>query len=360
MQSDTEHPEQSLPRIVIDAMGSDYGPEHIVSGIRLALTKESHRLARLFVVGDEAILNPILQRNDLLGHPLVEVVHTTQVIDMGEKPMQTLKHKKDASMFRAIDLVKQGQAEAVLSCGNTGSLMAGSTLKLRTIPGITRPALASVIPTRTHRFILMDVGANPNSTAQNLIHNAILGSHFAKAVLKVQNPRVGLLTIGTEEGKGNELVHKAHEVLKQSTDIHLNYSGLIEGFDLFSGHVDVVICDGFVGNILLKTCESLFLELKDFLKEQFTKNGIRRLGAFVSQGVFKAMREQFSPDKFSGAPLLGLNGWVFKSHGSSKAGAIAGAINMCLNCLSVYDLKAVVSDIARANKRISDIEEAHE
>lgn len=360
MQSDKEHPEQTLPRIVVDAMGSDYGPEQIVAGIRLALETEAHRMAKLFIAGNGAVLNPILKQNGLLGHPLVEVLHTDQVIDMDEKPMQTLKHKKDASMFKAIDLVKQGQAEAVLSCGNTGSLMAGSTLKLRTIPGVTRPALASVIPTRTHRFILMDVGANPNSTAQNLVHNAILGSHFAKAVLKIDSPRVGLLTIGTEEGKGNELVHKAHEILKQLGEIRLNYSGLVEGFDLFAGKVDVVVCDGFVGNILLKTCESLFLELKDFLKEQFSKNWLRRLGAFASQGVFKTMREQFSPDKFSGAPLLGLNGWVFKSHGSSKAGAIAGAINMCLNCLDVYDLKAVVSDIAQANERINDIEEAHE
>ena len=220
MQSDKEHPEQALPRIVVDAMGSDYGPEQIVAGIRLALETEACRIAKLFVAGNEAILGPIFKQNGLFEHPLLEIVHTDQVIDMDEKPMQTLKHKKDASMFKAIDLVRHGQAEAVLSCGNTGSLMAGSTLKLRTIPGVTRPALASVIPTRTHRFILMDVGANPNSTAQNLVHNAILGSHFAKAVLKIDHPRVGLLTIGTEEGKGNELVHKAHEILKQLTDIH--------------------------------------------------------------------------------------------------------------------------------------------
>ena len=360
MQSDKEHPEKALPRIVVDAMGSDFGPEQIVGGIRLALETEAHRLSKIFLVGNEAVLKPVLKQNGLSEHPLLEIVHTDQVIDMDEKPMQTLKHKKDASMFKAIDLIKQAEAEAVLSCGNTGSLMAGSTLKLRTIPGVTRPALASVIPTRTHRFILMDVGANPNSTAQNLVHNAILGSHFAKAVLRIERPRVGLLTIGTEEGKGNELVHKAHEILKQLTDIQLNYSGLVEGFDLFAGNVDVVICDGFVGNILLKTCESLFLELKDFLKEQFSKNWLRRLGAFASQGVFKTMREQFSPDKFSGAPLLGLNGWVFKSHGSSKASAIAGGINMCLNCLDVYDLKTVVSDIAYANERINAIEEAHE
>lgn len=360
MQSDKEHPKRVFPRIVVDAMGSDYGPEQIIAGIRLALETEARRVSRLFVLGDETVLNPILKQNGLAGHPLLEVVHSPQVIDMNEKPMQALKHKKDASMFKAIDLVKQGQAEAVLSCGNTGCLMAGSTLKLRTISGVTRPALASVIPTRTHRFILMDVGANPNSTAQNLVHNAILGSHFAGAVLKIQNPRIGLLTIGTEEGKGNELVHKAHEILKQLADVRLNYSGLVEGFDLFAGNVDVVICDGFVGNILLKTCESLFLELKDFLKEQFSKNWVRRLGALVSRGVFRTMREQFSPDKFSGAPLLGLNGWVFKSHGSSKAGAISGAINMCLNCLEVYDLKTVVSDIARANERINAVEEAHE
>ena len=360
MQSDVDHLQRTLPNIAVDAMGADFGPQQVVAGVRLAVERNEKRLGKFFIVGNEDVLSPILADNGLLNSSKIELVHSSQVIEMNEKPMQTLKYKKDASMFRAIELVKQGKVEAVLSCGNTGSLMAGSTLKLRTLPGVYRPALASVIPTRTHNFVLMDVGANPNSTAQHLVHNAILGSHFARAVLHTPQPRIGLLTIGTEEGKGNDLVQQAHEVLKQLASHQLNYTGLVEGFDLFAGHIDVVICDGFVGNILLKTCESLFAQLKDFLREEFRRNWIRQAGAVLSQGVFKSMRKQFSPEKFSGAPLLGLNGWVFKSHGSSKAEAIAGGLNMCLNCLEVCNFKTVVADVAQANERMNAIKEKDE
>lgn len=356
MQSDIEHPQRKLPRIAVDVMGSDGGPQQIVAGVRMALTSEAHRIGKIFLVGDRSVITPLLRKNKLSDSPLVDIVHADQFIEMNEKPMQTLKDKKDASMFRCVEFVKEGQADAALSCGNTGSLMAGSTLKLRTIPGVAKPALVSVIPTRTHRFVLIDVGANPNTTIQNLIHNAILGSHFAKAVINCSNPRVGLLTIGTEEGKGNELIQKAHEFLKDLSGDRLNYSGLIEGFDLFDGTVDVVVCDGFVGNILLKTCESLFLTLKDFLKEEFNRSCVRKLGAILANGVFKRMKCQFSPDKFSGAPLLGLNGWVFKSHGSSKASAIKGALNVCLNCLEVCNFQDVKEDIFKANALMSAAE----
>ena len=356
MQLDIEHPKRELPRIAVDVMGSDGGPQQIVAGVRMALASEKHRIGKIFLVGDESIIVPLLQKNKLLGSSLIDVIHTDQFVEMNEKPIQTLKHKKDASMFRCVEFVREGKADAALSCGNTGSLMAGSTLKLRTIPGVARPALVSVIPTRTHRFVLIDVGANPYTTIQGLVHNAILGSHFAKAVINCSNPRVGLLTIGTEEGKGNELIQKAHDFLKDLSVDRLNYKGLIEGFDLFDGTVDVVVCDGFVGNILLKTCESLFLSLKDFLKEEFNRSCVRKLGAILANGVFKRMKSQFSPDKFSGAPLLGLKGWVFKSHGSSKAGAIKGALNVCLNCLEVCNFQDVEKDIFKANTLMSAAE----
>ncbi len=357
MQSNDEHPQKKLPRIAVDVMGSDGGPQQIIAGVRMALSAEAQRFGKLFLVGDPAVIDPLLKENDLLNCDKIEVVQATQFIEMDEKPMHTLKHKKDASMFRCINLVKQGEAEAVLSCGNTGSLMAGSTLTLRTMPGVMKPALASVIPTRAHRFVLIDVGANPNTTTHNLVHNAILGAHFAKAVLHHSSPRVGLLTIGTEEGKGNELVQKTHEILKALEGDRLNYKGLIEGFDLFADNVDVVVCDGFVGNILLKVCESLFLNLKEFLREEFNRNYIRKLGAVLARGVFDCMKCQFSPDKFSGAPLLGLNGWVFKSHGASKASAVAGALNVCLNCLDVCDFKDVEADISAANVLINSAED---
>ena len=352
MQLSLSSKQKQLPSLAVDVMGADFGPQQVIAGVRLALEINAHRIGKLLLVGDESVLKPIIQEEGLEKESLVELVHASQVITMDEKPLQTLKQKKDASMFRAIDLVKEGMAQSVLSCGNTGSLMAGSTLKLRTISGVERPALASIIPTRTHQFVLIDVGANPNSTVKHLVHNAVLGACFAKAVLGRKAPRVGLLTIGTEEGKGNELIHQTHICLKQLNGEFLNYSGLIEGFDLFENCVDVVVCDGFVGNILLKSCESLFINLKEFLKQEFERTYLRKLGATLACGVFKNMRKQFSPDKFSGAPLLGLNGWVFKSHGSSKAEAIASALNMSLNCLELYDLQAISSAIEIANSRI--------
>lgn len=358
MPYQSAHPDPMSPHIAVDVMGSDYGAEQVVAGVCLAIKANADRIGKIFFVGDESAVRASLRRNKLLDSSKIECVHTSQEITMQDKPIHALKHKKEASMFRAIDLVKEGKAEAVLSCGNTGCLMAGSTLKLRPIQGIDRPALASVIPTRTHHFILIDVGANPNTTVQHLVHNAILGTHFARAILRTEQPRLGLLTIGTEEGKGNERIQQVHDYLKQFTT--LNYQGLIEGFDLFSGTVDVVVCDGFVGNILLKTCESLFLNLKQFLDEEFRKTKIRKVGALLSHGVFRCMKRQFSPEKFSGAPLLGLNGWVFKSHGSSRAKAVEGAINMCLNCLESYNLQAVTSDIAFANQLLQGEEKKEE
>ncbi len=358
MQDNASESQRLLPKIAVDAMGLDFGPEVVVSGLSLALQHYADRLDKIFLVGDESILKPLLDQYDLQNSPAIELVHASQVIEMQEKAMHTLKHKKDASMFRAIDLVKSGVADAVLSCGNTGSLMAGGTLKLRTIDGIERPALASIIPTRTKRFILLDVGANPYSSAKHLIHNAILGSHYAQAILEAEDPRVGLLTIGTEEGKGNDIVHEAHSILKQLQLPHFNYQGLIEGFNLFNDTVDVVVCDGFVGNILLKTCESLFNHLKEYLKEEFQKNYIRKMGALLTQGVFMNMKKQFSPERFSGAPLLGLNGWVFKSHGSSKGSAIDGAMHICLKCLEVCNLNNVQQDILTANQLIDNFKQS--
>jgi glycerol-3-phosphate acyltransferase PlsX len=230
-------------------------------------------------------------------------------------------------MVRAIELVCDGTAQAVLSCGNTGSLMAGGTLKVRPMVGIERPALAIVSPTKDHNFVLLDAGANPESSSKHLVHNAILGYHYAKIALGRSHPRVGLLTIGTEEGKGNESVNVAHEHLKKLGHI-IDYKGLIEGFQVFHNHVDVIVCDGFVGNVLLKTCESLIDNVKSYLKEQLRKNPLRQLGALLAMGAFKNMRKQFNPERYSGAPLLGLKGIVVKAHGSSSRRAIMHAIRL--------------------------------
>jgi glycerol-3-phosphate acyltransferase PlsX len=308
-------------------MGSDLGPGEVIAGIGLALKSLIHLPKQFVLVGDEAAIKPALETEGLSNHPRIRIHHTSQVIQMDEKPLKSLKSKKDSSMVRAIELVKEGEAQVVLSCGNTGSLMAGGTLKLRTIPGISRPALGVIIPNKSKHWVLIDAGANPNPAPENMVGNAILGKNYCKVALGIENPRVGLVSIGTEEGKGTEFINETHQLLKQVGGL-INYQGPIEGFQLFNDTVDVAVCDGFVGNILLKACEGLLSILSEFLKQELTANPIRKMGALMSQGAFKAMKAQLRPERYSGAPLLGLNGDVFKAHGSSDRFAIEGALTI--------------------------------
>ena len=340
--------------IAVDAMGGDLGPAEVVAAVELAFQKVP-RLNNVILVGDEAVLKPELDRTGLSKNGAVSIFHASEVIAMDDKPLQAIKRKKDSSMVRAIELVKSGQANVVLSCGNTGSLMAGGTIKLRTLVGVDRPALASVIPNQKSHFILIDAGANPEARPEHLVHNAILGSIYCRIALGIENPRVGLLTIGTEEGKGNELTHQTHELLKRTKSL-IDYRGPIEGFHVFDNQVDVVVCDGFVGNILLKTCESLFHTLKNYLKEEITKTPIRKLGALLSMGAFKEMKNQLSPDGYGGAPLLGLRGNVLKAHGSSNRVAIMNAIRIGTEMVAHHMNDRILADVAQANTLIESAE----
>lgn len=313
--------------IAVDVMGSDLGPGEIIAGIALALKSLRHLPSQFILVGDESMMRPHIEAEGLSGHPKIRTFHASEVIQMDEKPLKSLKTKKDSSMVRAIELVKEREAQVVLSCGNTGSLMAGGTLKLRTIPGISRPALGVIMPNQTKQWVLIDAGANPDPDPEDMVGNAILGKNYCKVALGIMKPRVGLLSIGTEEGKGTEFITETHTRLKQLGDL-INYQGPIEGFDLFNDTVDVVVCDGFVGNVLLKTCEGLLSTLTNFLKQELTANPLRKMGALMSKGAFKAMKTQLNPERYSGAPLLGLNGDVLKAHGSSNRYAIEGALRI--------------------------------
>lgn len=332
--------------IAIDIMGADLGPSEVIEGVKLAL-EHSPEIASLALVGDEKQINPLLKKLGLEKNSRVTVVHAAQVIGMDEKPIQSMK-KKDSSMMRGLDLVKSGECGAMLSCGNTGSLMAGGTIKLRPMPGVERPALSCVIPSKDHLFILLDAGANPDPEAKQLVHNAILGSNHCKVELGVENPKVGLLTIGTEEGKGTERIQEAHKHLKSLGNL-INYTGLIEGFHLFDKDVDVVVCDGFVGNVLIKTCESIFHMLKDLFKDKLTANLVRKVGACLSIGAFKEIKNQLNPDRFGAAPLLGINGIVLKAHGSSNRIGIMNAIFTAQKMLSQDMNEQIQSDIGQAN-----------
>jgi phosphate acyltransferase len=340
-------------RIAVDAMGSDLGPSEVVAAVSLALT-EFADLNPITLVGQEEILRPLVAQARLANDPRVAIFHASEVVTMDDKPLVALKKKKDSSMARAIELVKSGEAGAAVSCGNTGSLVASGILKLRTLEGVDRAALAPVIPRAGGHFILIDAGANPEAKPEHLVHNAILGSHFCRLELGVKQPRVGLLTIGTEEGKGNALVGETHELLKRiGTLIH--YVGPVEGFQVFRDEVDVVVCDGFVGNICLKTWESLSKFFRDELKSQILANPLRKAGGLLAKGAFDALRNRIKPERYGGAPLLGLKGNLLKAHGSANRQALKNAIHDANAMIRLNLNHQIESDIARANEIIRPV-----
>jgi phosphate acyltransferase len=334
-------------RIAVDMMGGDLGPSEMVAAVDLAI-KVNTTLNPLILVGDEAILKPLLAKHRINLNDRIQLFHASEVITMEDKPLAGLKQKKDSSMVRAIELVKSGEASCVVSCGNTGALMAGGTLKLRTLDGVSRPALGAIIPRKGGHFILVDAGANPEAKAEHLVHNAILASHFCRVMLGIASPKVGLMTIGTEEGKGNALISETNTLLKKVDHI-INYAGPIEGFHVFAEHVDVVVCDGFVGNIMLKSWESLVHFFTEMLREELKVNPVRAAGAFLSRGAFKAVKNRISPERYSGAPLLGLNGNIFKAHGSSNRRAICSAIFAAAQIIQADMNHLAVADIEKAN-----------
>jgi phosphate acyltransferase len=335
-------------RIAVDAMGGDLGPAEVVAAVKLALNVYSS-LNPITLVGDERVLGPLLQQAGLSRSNRLSIHHASEVITMDDKPLNALKRKKDSSMVRAIELVKNREAGVVVSCGNTGALMAGGTLRLRPMEGIARPALAAVCPREGGHFILIDAGANPDAKPEHLVHNAVLGSHYCRVMLGVKTPRVGLMTIGTEEGKGNALITETNDLLKRVGTL-INYAGPIEGFHVFAEHVDVVVCDGFVGNIMLKSWESLVKFFSSMLKEELQANPMRATGALLSKGAFNALKERINPERYGGAPLLGLNGNILKAHGSSNRRAIKSAIHAANEIVKADMNQHIEADIARANE----------
>ena len=334
-------------RIAVDAMGGDLGPAEVVAAVKLAL-HQYPALNPITLVGHEAELNPLIALAGLAQEQRLSVFHASEVVTMDDKPLNALKKKKDSSMVRAIELVKNGEAGVVVSCGNTGALMAGGTLRLRTMEGVARPALAAICPRQGGHFVLIDAGANPEAKPEHLVHNAIMGSHYCSVMLGIKSPRVGLMTIGTEEGKGNALITETHDLLRRVGDV-VNYAGPIEGFHVFAEHVDVVVCDGFVGNIMLKSWESLVKFFSSMLKEELQANPLRAAGALLSKGAFNALKERINPERYGGAPLLGLNGHILKAHGSSTRYAIKNAIRAANEIIKADLNHQIEADVARAN-----------
>lgn len=312
--------------IAVDTMGSDLGTAEVVAGAAIAL-RDFVPDVRLVLVGDEEQVDAALTAEKLSDHPSLSTFATSEVIGMEEKPIYSIRQKRDSSLVRSVELVKVGTCDAAVSCGNTGSLMACSTLRLRPLEGVSKPALATIWPSKDHHFVLLDAGANPQCKVENLVQYAILGSLYARTALEIESPRIGLLSIGTEDGKGTDLTSGTHEALKRLGN-QINYAGMIEGFQVFENHVDVVVTDGFTGNVVLKTCESLYRMMKSLMREEVGRNPVRLLGAACLRGAFRSARGRLDPDRFGGAPMLGLRGMVIKAHGSSNRHAIANAIRI--------------------------------
>ncbi len=316
----------SSPRIAIDAMGGDIGPAVMIAGMARARRKD--RSLRFDVYGDEARIAPELAKHQ----PLVEATtihHTTDAIEASEKPSQAIRRAKTTSMGMAINAVKEGLSDAALSGGNTGALMAMAKLALRTMPGIDRPALAALLPTLgSSDLVMLDLGANTECDAQNLVQFAVMGSAYSRTVLGISKPRVKLLNIGTEELKGTGELKEAAGLLREADYLPLRFEGFTEGDRLSRGDVDVVVTDGFSGNIALKTAEGTARFVTDLLRRAFTSSFRSKAGFALSRPALNLLKVHLDPNNHNGAVFLGLNGLVVKSHGGANYKGVANAIGV--------------------------------
>lgn len=308
--------------IALDAMGGDHGPGVVVPAALQAI--ETHPELSIILVGDQQILDTELRRHPAVAAERLRVHHASQVVSMDDLPSHALRNKKDSSMRVAINLVKDGVAQACVSAGNTGALMATARFVLKTLPGIDRPAILTALPTIRGQSYVLDLGANIDSSAANLYEFAVMGSVLAQTVGNIEAPSVGLLNIGEEEIKGNEQVKEASRLLQQSG---LNYVGFVEGDDIYKGTVDVVVCDGFIGNVALKASEGVAKMISHYMRQEFKRNLLTRLAGLVALPVLKAFRARIDPRSYNGASLVGLRGIVIKSHGSADVFAYTRAIH---------------------------------
>jgi phosphate acyltransferase len=338
-------------RIAVDVMGGDHGCGVVIAGAKLAL-EANKKITALYLVGNKDEIHAALPPRGFRDHR-VKIIHTTEVVEMDDKPVVALRKKKDSSIARAAELVRDGEADALVSLGNTGGVFAAATFKVGRIEGVDRGCIATVIPRQGNEFVLLDAGANIECKPFHLAQFAVMGNVFSREVLGRKNPRVGVLSIGTEESKGNELSLAAFKLCQK---LDLNFIGNVEGHDLFKDHVDVVVCDGFVGNIVLKTSESLAIAMFSMLKRELMSSAKSQIGAFLAKDAFQAIRKRMDPEVHGGAPLLGFNGMVFKAHGSARERAVASALRVTSEALQHEVNKTIAIEIARSNKKLAAAE----
>ncbi|MES2012659.1 MAG: phosphate acyltransferase PlsX [Pseudomonadota bacterium] len=311
--------------VAIDAMGGDHGPHVTIPAALKALESDSQ--LNIVLVGLSDVIEAELKVQKASVNPRLRIHHASEVVTMDESPQMALKNKKDSSMRVAINLVKSGEANACVSAGNTGALMATARFVLKTLPGIDRPAIAGVFPSQKGMTYILDLGANADCTAEQLLQFAVMGSMLVSCVEHKASPTVGLLNIGTEDIKGNEVVKRAGELLRAS---HLNFYGNVEGNDIFKGTTDVVVCDGFVGNVALKTSEGLAQMMGRFLSQEFKRNWLTKLMGIACMPVLKAFKKRMDPRRYNGASFLGLRGIVVKSHGGADSFSFLHAIHTAI------------------------------
>jgi glycerol-3-phosphate acyltransferase PlsX len=333
----------SGPRIAIDAMGGDVGPAVMIAGAALAYKRRDDLSFLLF--GDEAAIRAELAAYGDLAR-VCEIVHCADVIAAEDKPSQAIRRAKTTSMGQAIAAVKAGDAQATVSGGNTGALMAMSKLALRTMPGIDRPALAALLPTLGENdLVMLDLGANTECDAQNLVQFAVMGAAYARVVLDLPRPRVQLLNIGTEELKGTDELKDAAAILRDADYLGMSFEGFIEGDKISRGNVDVVVTDGFSGNIALKSLEGTARFVTDLLRRAFSSSLRSKIGFLISRPATELLRHHLDPNNHNGAVFLGLNGLVVKSHGSATEKGVANAIRVAARMVREELTRKIIEDL---------------
>ncbi|MGO1041306.1 phosphate acyltransferase PlsX [Clostridioides difficile] len=338
-------------KIVIDGMGGDNAPKSNVEGAVNAIKEYQ---VDLIITGDKDLLEKEFSNYEFDRNKL-EIVHTTEIIENEDKPVKAIRSKKDSSMVVALNLVKEGKADAIISAGNTGALLAGGLFVVGRIKGIDRPCLCSAIPNvKRGMTLIADCGANADCKSKNLVEFAAMSNIYSRKVLGLENPKVALANVGLEEGKGNDLVKKSYEEIKK---LDLNFIGNVEAREVINAYTDIIICDGFTGNILLKSAEGVALSVMSLIKETFMASTKSKIGALLIKDDLKKLKSFIDYSEYGGAPLLGLNGGVIKAHGSSDAKAIKNAINQGIKFTKgkvVEDINQFISKYNEENKNNED------
>ena len=337
-------------RIALDAMGGDHGPSVVIPGADLSLTR--HPDTEFVLVGDQAKINPLLESYPKLK-ARSRVVHTDIAIKMEDKPSQALRYGRwKSSMWLALEAVKKGEADVAVSAGNTGALMAMSKFYLKTMAGIERPAIAAIWPTLRGESVVLDLGATIGADTQHLLDMAVMGSAMARIVLSIERPTVGLLNIGVEEVKGLDEVKEAGQLLRERDLPYLEYVGFVEGDDIGKGTVDVVVTEGFAGNIALKTAEGTARQIASYLRSAMSRTIWTKIGYLFARGAFRTLAEKMDPSRSNGGVFLGLNGVVIKSHGGTDAEGFAAAIDIGYDMVR-YELLAKISQMLNRDPRVA-------